>query len=148
MDEKVVLLMDQISGNILQSFLALIYTGKSSSLRTSKEQAELKNLCLQLKLKSADSICPSSPLTSDDSVLPGFKEVELPESYATTTSSFLLPPVQKSHVPPDDFKVEPHDLADAENGDYFDEFVEVDTEDSGVKTRSGDSPIYFNTMEK
>jgi hypothetical protein len=134
-DENVVLIFDQIPGNILKNFLALIYTGASSSLQTRSEQNALKELCLQLKLKSVVSQTP----TIDSGRIQtnfGFKEVDPPSYYVASTDKFMDAPVRGISAEDDfTFKREPEEFdvdPDVDNS-YFEEPVEVNIS-SDVRT--------------
>jgi hypothetical protein len=126
---------DQIPGNILKNFLALIYTGASSSLQTRSEQNALKELCLQLKLKSVVSQTP----TIDSGRIQtnfGFKEVDPPSYYVASTDKFMDAPVRDISAEDDfTFKREPEEFdVDPDVGNsYFEEPVEVNIS-SDVRT--------------
>ncbi len=143
-DENVVLIFDQIPGNILRNFLSLIYTGASSSLQTRTEQNALKELCLQLQLKSVVSQSPSTD-SNRATINFGFKEVEPPSHYVTSTDKFMDTPVRD--ITADDdfaFKREPEDFeVDAEvDNSYFEEPVEVNI---SANTRSSKIEIQHNS---
>jgi hypothetical protein len=73
--EHDLIILDQVSGNILKHFLSLIYTGESQGLKSNQEIQELKDLCKTLKLKHADSLTTVPYRTSIPNLTPGFKEV-------------------------------------------------------------------------
>jgi len=89
-EEKVVIIFAEISGNILKSFLSLIYTGLSDTLSTTDERRELQYLCRQFQLKSVN---PAPPPDAFAIPLMGYKSVEVPECYSSLTS-FMHSPAQ------------------------------------------------------
>ena len=146
-DENVVIIFDQIPGNILKNFLSLIYTGASSSLKTRVEQNALKELCLQLQLNSVVSQSPTTnfngPLTNY-----GFKEVDPPSHCVASTDKFMNSPVRD--ISYDDefaFKREPEDYdvdADVDHS-FFEEPVEVNI---SANTRSSKNKMQPKSNSK
>ena len=128
-DDKVVLVFAEISGDILKSFLSLIYTGLSETMSTARERSELQYLCRQLQLKSVN---PAPVPTARHPM--GYKMVETPECY-TTLNNFMHSPAQVNNI--DKFldismnefgsmlKTEPADYVENEL-DYFEDSVVVD----------------------
>jgi hypothetical protein len=89
-DDKVVLIFAGISGQVLKSFLALIYTGMSDDM---SNVDELHRLCRQFQLYSVTPAPPSSLTRS----LVSFKDVEPPECY-TNLRSYMHSPTQMNNL--------------------------------------------------
>ncbi len=128
-DDKVVLVFAEVSGDTLKSFLSLVYTGLSETMNTAREGNELQYLCRQLKVKAVN---PAPVPTARRPM--GYKMVEAPECY-TTLNNFMHSPAQVNNI--DKFldismnefgtmlKTEPVDYVENEL-DYFEDSVVVD----------------------
>ena len=127
-DDKVVLIFAEVSGDILKSFLSLIYTGFSDTLSTTHQRSELQDLCRQLQLKSINP----APRTQTARSSMGYAIVEAPECY-TSLVNFMHSPVQVDNI--NDFldasmsefstmlKTEPIDHT--ENDEYYEDSAVV-----------------------
>ena len=61
-DDNSVLTFADVSGNVLEHFLALCYTGVSLRIKSGFEESELRTLCSELKLAVPENLvrCPPS----------------------------------------------------------------------------------------
>ena len=76
-EDSTALTFAQVPGSILESFLALCYTGVSLSLKTDDEESELRQFCSELRLFSSESLT-RSPVSSQFDIPTSLSEEEAP----------------------------------------------------------------------